>query len=63
MTTAVDTETVRAPSREDAPDVARRKWEIAGWRVVQVLAVKHGPVSSAIGLPSWTVTARIEMVR
>ena len=57
MTTATDTMTVRAVSKADAPDIARRHWEPL-FRVLRVIDVVPGPQEG-----SWRVTADVEVVR
>ena len=67
MTTATDTLTVAAPTKADAPDIARRQWEGFGFRVLRVLDVVR--VNECIGVTfevppyRWRVTADVEVVR
>lgn len=56
--TAVDTMTVAAIDKADAPDIARRQWETFGFRIVQVIEVTPG---TKVG--TWRVTAHVELVR
>lgn len=56
--TATDTITVPAPSKADAPDIARRQWETFGYRMRNVIEVTPG---THVG--QWRVTAVIEVIR
>lgn len=69
MTTATDTLTVSAPSKADAPDVARRQWE-PYFRVLRVISVTEAEIvapelwgETEPGMPRWKVTAEVEVVR
>ena len=70
MTTATDTLTVSALTKDDAPDVARRQWE-PYFRVVRVISVTEAetPVAyvadpiTVMGMHRWKVTADVEVVR
>ena len=65
--TATDSLTVSAPSKSDAPDVARRQWEtgVFPMRVLRVLSVEdaRGCIRVEGELPRWRVTAEVEVVK
>lgn len=61
LPTGVDTLTVSALDREDAKDIARRQWEIFGFRVTSKrdeIEVNPGRI-----VGTWRVTAQVEVVR